>query len=234
MPGRGRGLPSPLLTGREESIVLQAFFVSFGVIFVAELGDKSQLMALTFATRYRPLPILIGITIATAVSTRSRCSSGCVHRDAPPDRRDHARRRDRVPRLRGLDAGGATRSTTRRPPEADAHNRSAIVAASVGVLPRRARRQDDARDDHARHDARGRSARGSARRSGWSRPTRSRSASARLLGTRLPERAIRIGATVAFLVFGVAADRRRAARLSRRTQVSGAWPGAVRRASPRS
>jgi putative Ca2+/H+ antiporter (TMEM165/GDT1 family) len=40
--------------------------LSFAVIFVAELGDKSQLMALTFATRYRTVPILIGITIATA------------------------------------------------------------------------------------------------------------------------------------------------------------------------
>lgn len=46
---------------------LVALVVSFGVIFVAELGDKSQLMALTFATRFRPLPVLIGITIATAI-----------------------------------------------------------------------------------------------------------------------------------------------------------------------
>ena len=46
---------------------LVALVVSFGVIFVAELGDKSQLMALTFATRYKPLPVLIGITVATAV-----------------------------------------------------------------------------------------------------------------------------------------------------------------------
>ena len=45
---------------------LLALTVSFGVIFVAELGDKSQLMALTFATRFKPLPVLIGITIATA------------------------------------------------------------------------------------------------------------------------------------------------------------------------
>ncbi|CAM3367388.1 TMEM165/GDT1 family protein [Stackebrandtia soli] len=44
-----------------------ALAVSFGVIFVAELGDKSQLMALTFATRFKPWPVLIGITIATAV-----------------------------------------------------------------------------------------------------------------------------------------------------------------------
>jgi Ca2+/H+ antiporter, TMEM165/GDT1 family len=48
-------------------MVLQAFFISFGVIFVAELGDKSQLMALAFATRYKPIPILIGITVATAL-----------------------------------------------------------------------------------------------------------------------------------------------------------------------
>ena len=46
---------------------LTATAISFGVIFVAELGDKSQLMALTFATRFRPLPVLIGITAATAL-----------------------------------------------------------------------------------------------------------------------------------------------------------------------
>ncbi|GGJ94282.1 UPF0016 family membrane protein [Pilimelia anulata] len=46
---------------------LVACAVSFGVIFVAELGDKSQLMALTFATRFRWLPVLLGITLATAV-----------------------------------------------------------------------------------------------------------------------------------------------------------------------
>jgi putative Ca2+/H+ antiporter (TMEM165/GDT1 family) len=47
--------------------VIGAVLLSFGVIFVAELGDKSQLMALAFATRYRAVPVLIGITIATAV-----------------------------------------------------------------------------------------------------------------------------------------------------------------------
>lgn len=46
---------------------MTAFLVSFAVIFVAELGDKSQLMALTFATRYPWLPVLIGITAATAL-----------------------------------------------------------------------------------------------------------------------------------------------------------------------
>ena len=49
------------------SAFLAALAISFGVIFVAELGDKSQLMALTFATRFRTMPVLVGITIATAV-----------------------------------------------------------------------------------------------------------------------------------------------------------------------
>jgi putative Ca2+/H+ antiporter (TMEM165/GDT1 family) len=41
------------------------FLLSFAVIFVAELGDKSQLMALAFATRFRASYVLIGITGAT-------------------------------------------------------------------------------------------------------------------------------------------------------------------------
>jgi putative Ca2+/H+ antiporter (TMEM165/GDT1 family) len=44
---------------------LDAFLLSFAVIFVAELGDKSQLMALAFATRYRAIHVLIGISLAT-------------------------------------------------------------------------------------------------------------------------------------------------------------------------
>ena len=45
--------------------VVDAFLLSFAVIFVAELGDKSQLMALAFATRYRWPAVLLGISIAT-------------------------------------------------------------------------------------------------------------------------------------------------------------------------
>jgi Ca2+/H+ antiporter, TMEM165/GDT1 family len=44
---------------------VDAFLLSFGVIFLAELGDKSQLMAMAFATRYRPLTVLAAVTIAT-------------------------------------------------------------------------------------------------------------------------------------------------------------------------
>ena len=47
--------------------MLHAFLLSFGVIFVAELGDKSQLLALAFATRYKTVPVLIAITLATGI-----------------------------------------------------------------------------------------------------------------------------------------------------------------------
>ena len=46
---------------------MNAFLLSFVVIFVAELGDKSQLMAMTFATRYRFWTVIGAITAATAV-----------------------------------------------------------------------------------------------------------------------------------------------------------------------
>lgn len=39
--------------------------LSFGVVFLAELGDKSQLMALAFASRYRALTVLVAVTLAT-------------------------------------------------------------------------------------------------------------------------------------------------------------------------
>jgi putative Ca2+/H+ antiporter (TMEM165/GDT1 family) len=47
--------------------VIDAFLLSFGVIFLAELGDKSQLMALAFAARFPALPVLVAITVATAL-----------------------------------------------------------------------------------------------------------------------------------------------------------------------
>ena len=46
---------------------MDALLLSFGVIFVAELGDKSQLMALAFAARYKASHVLIGITAAAAL-----------------------------------------------------------------------------------------------------------------------------------------------------------------------
>ena len=61
-----------------------AFWLSFGVIFVAELGDKSQLMALTFATRYRAWPVLAGITVATAIVHLGSVALGAGFSDLVP------------------------------------------------------------------------------------------------------------------------------------------------------
>jgi Ca2+/H+ antiporter, TMEM165/GDT1 family len=44
---------------------VSAFVLSFGVVFLAELGDKSQLMALAFASRYRAMTVLVAVTLAT-------------------------------------------------------------------------------------------------------------------------------------------------------------------------
>jgi putative Ca2+/H+ antiporter (TMEM165/GDT1 family) len=44
----------------------QAFLVSTGVVALSEVGDKTQLLALLLAARFRkPLPIILGILVAT-------------------------------------------------------------------------------------------------------------------------------------------------------------------------
>jgi putative Ca2+/H+ antiporter (TMEM165/GDT1 family) len=45
---------------------MEAYLVSAGVVAVAEIGDKTQLLALVLATRFRrPVPIVLGILVAT-------------------------------------------------------------------------------------------------------------------------------------------------------------------------
>jgi len=45
---------------------MEAFLVSTGVVALAEIGDKTQLLALVLAARFRkPLPIIFGILVAT-------------------------------------------------------------------------------------------------------------------------------------------------------------------------
>lgn len=66
--------------------MVTAFIVSLAVIFVAELGDKSQLMAMTFATRFRAMPVLIGITAATALVHLASVVVGAVLGAALPTR----------------------------------------------------------------------------------------------------------------------------------------------------
>jgi putative Ca2+/H+ antiporter (TMEM165/GDT1 family) len=52
------------IAGRD--LTMQAFLVSTGVIALAELGDKTQILSLILAARYRkPLPIILGVFTAT-------------------------------------------------------------------------------------------------------------------------------------------------------------------------
>lgn len=46
---------------------LTGLVVSTIAIFFAEMGDKTQLVAMSLATRYRTLTVILGITAATAV-----------------------------------------------------------------------------------------------------------------------------------------------------------------------
>jgi putative Ca2+/H+ antiporter (TMEM165/GDT1 family) len=45
---------------------MEAFLVSTGIVALGEMGDKTQLLALLLAARFRrPLPIILGILVAT-------------------------------------------------------------------------------------------------------------------------------------------------------------------------
>ncbi len=48
---------------------MEAFFVSTGVVALAEVGDKTQLLAFLLAARFKkPLPIIAGILVATLIN----------------------------------------------------------------------------------------------------------------------------------------------------------------------
>ena len=57
---------------------MDAFLLSFGVIFLAELGDKSQLMALAFASRYRATTVLLAVTLAPLLVHAGSVALGAV------------------------------------------------------------------------------------------------------------------------------------------------------------
>ncbi len=48
---------------------MQSFLVSTSVVGLAEIGDKTQLLSLVLAARYRkPIPIVLGVLAATLVN----------------------------------------------------------------------------------------------------------------------------------------------------------------------
>lgn len=64
---------------------MSAFLLSFALIFIAELGDKSQLVALWFATQYRWWLVIIGVTVATLVVHLASTAIGATVSDLLPE-----------------------------------------------------------------------------------------------------------------------------------------------------
>jgi Ca2+/H+ antiporter, TMEM165/GDT1 family len=57
--------------------MLEAFAVSTGVVALGEIGDKTQLLALLLAARYRkPAPIILGILVATLLNHAAASALG--------------------------------------------------------------------------------------------------------------------------------------------------------------
>ena len=53
-----------------------AFFVSAGAVTLAEMGDKTQLLAMAFAARYKSAEVLTGIFLATVVNHALAVAAG--------------------------------------------------------------------------------------------------------------------------------------------------------------
>jgi Ca2+/H+ antiporter, TMEM165/GDT1 family len=58
-------------------MTIEAFAVSTGIVALGEIGDKTQLLALILAARYRkPRPIIAGILVATLVNHAAAAALG--------------------------------------------------------------------------------------------------------------------------------------------------------------
>ena len=180
---------------------MEAFLVSFGVIFVAELGDKSQLMALAFAARFKALEVLAGIAVATALVHAFSVALGAVMGVALPTRA--------IDVIAGLAFLGFAAWTLRGDEltEDEASrvargNRSAVVAASVAFfLAELGDKTMLATITLAtNHGVVGTWAGSTA---GMVAADALAIVAGKALGARLPERAIKVGAAALFVLFGV-------------------------------
>lgn len=58
---------------------MEAFLVSTGLVAVAEIGDKTQLLAMVLAAKFRrPVPIILGILVATILNHTGAAALGFV------------------------------------------------------------------------------------------------------------------------------------------------------------
>ena len=180
---------------------MDAFVLSFGVIFLAELGDKSQLMALAFATRYPAIPVLVAISLATLLVHLGSVALGATVALALPTNviavvAGLAFLAFAAWTLRGDELGAGD--------EARAHRESAgaviVTVATAFFLAELGDKTMLATVTLAtNHEAVGT----------WLGSTGGMVVAdaiaigvGRVLGRRLPDRAIRLGAAVAFVVFG--------------------------------
>jgi putative Ca2+/H+ antiporter (TMEM165/GDT1 family) len=181
---------------------LHAFLLGFGVIFAAELGDKSQLIVLTFATRYRAVPLLVAIAIAAACIHGLSVGVGAALGAALPTRAMSA--------IAGLafvgfawwtmrgadDDDGADDNRDRTTPSAVAAAGLAFFVAELGDKTMLATITLASRE---------------ALLATWAGATLGMLTAdgialvvGQVLGARLPARAIKVGASVAFFVLGLA------------------------------
>jgi putative Ca2+/H+ antiporter (TMEM165/GDT1 family) len=181
---------------------VDAFVLSFGVIFLAELGDKSQLMALAFATRYPALSVLVAISLATLLVHLGSVVLGATVALALPTnviaivagvaflvfaawtlRGDKLDERDEE-KARRATAGSVILTVGTAFFLAELGDKTMLATVTLAT----------------NHEALGT----------WLGSTAGMVAAdaiaigvGNVLGTRLPERAVRIGAAVAFVVFGL-------------------------------
>lgn len=79
-------LRSGACAAEQEEKFLEAFWISMGMIFLAELGDKTQLVALTMATRFNARVVLAGVFVATLlVHIVSTALGGCASKLLSPE-----------------------------------------------------------------------------------------------------------------------------------------------------
>jgi putative Ca2+/H+ antiporter (TMEM165/GDT1 family) len=181
--------------------VLVSAAVSFGAIFAAEMGDKSQLMALTFATRFRAVSILIGITIATALVHAVSVGIGAILQLSLPTRAINIAAGLLFFGFGVWTLRGDTLTQADEVRAARASGRSAVATASAAFFL--------AELGDKTMLATITLATTYAALGVWIGSTLGMVAAdglaivvGRLLGTRLPERAVRIGAAILFFLFG--------------------------------
>jgi putative Ca2+/H+ antiporter (TMEM165/GDT1 family) len=79
---RGRRVETPLVASAPLDCIMYAMLVSAGLVALAEIGDKTQLLAIVLAARFRrPWPILAGILTATIANHLLAATVGALAGD---------------------------------------------------------------------------------------------------------------------------------------------------------